>query len=159
MTEVAFHHPADITDCLIRYAVIVAKKDGKYLFCRHRERNTWEIPGGKRETGESIEATAKRELHEETGASTFTLTPVCIYSVQNDSNPPSYGMLYTATIHDTEKSLSTELHRQQSEIKEIILTNTLPRQWTYPDIQPLLLRHTESEPPFIKGGLKSFKVK
>ena len=28
---------------------------GKWVFCRHKERNTWEIPGGHREMGEAIE--------------------------------------------------------------------------------------------------------
>ena len=46
----------------LKYAVICARYNGKWVFCKHKERDTYEIPGGHREDGEDIEATAKREL-------------------------------------------------------------------------------------------------
>ena len=70
--EVKFYDHVD--DALLKYAVIIAKHQGKWVFCRHRERDTLEIPGGHREPGETILETARRELAEETGASVFTLT-------------------------------------------------------------------------------------
>lgn len=44
----------DIDDKLLKFAVIVAVKDGKYIFCKHKLRETLEIPGGHREPGEMI---------------------------------------------------------------------------------------------------------
>ena len=38
------------------------------MFCKHRDRDTHEVPGGHREDGEEILETVKRELKEETGA-------------------------------------------------------------------------------------------
>jgi len=38
------------------------------VFCKHKDRDTFEFPGGHREKDEKIEETAKRELWEETGA-------------------------------------------------------------------------------------------
>ncbi len=69
MIEVNF--PNNIADELLKFAVIIAKTEGKWVFCRHRERDTYEVPGGHREPGETILETAKRELMEETGAVDF----------------------------------------------------------------------------------------
>lgn len=49
-------------DSLLKFAVIIAKIDGKYVFCKHRERSTYEIPGGHREDGESILDAARADL-------------------------------------------------------------------------------------------------
>ena len=70
-----------VADELLKFAVIISKHDGKWVFCKHKERDTYEVPGGHREDGESILNTAKRELNEETGALDFSLDPVCVYSV------------------------------------------------------------------------------
>ena len=66
MIKVNFYE--NINDALLKFAVIIAKADGKWVFCKHKERDTYEVPGGHRETGENILDTAKRELYEETGA-------------------------------------------------------------------------------------------
>ena len=63
--EVKFYDLVD--DALLKYAVIIAKYQGKWVFCRHRERDTLEAPGGHREPGETILEAARRELAEETG--------------------------------------------------------------------------------------------
>lgn len=44
---------------------LVRNAEGKYLLIRRKER--WDLPKGKREEGESIEACALREVEEETG--------------------------------------------------------------------------------------------
>ena len=79
MLEVKFYDTAD--NSLLKFAVIISKSDNKWVFCKHKERNTFEVSGGHREHGESILDTAKRELYEETGAVVYTIEPVCIYSV------------------------------------------------------------------------------
>ena len=122
--QVKFYDSAD--DTLLKYAVIISKHNNKWVFCKHRKRDTLEIPGGHREPGESIDETARRELYEETGAIHFELTPVCVYSVED------FGMLYFASITEFEK----ELH---SEIEKIYLLDGLPDKWTYPLIQPKLI--------------------
>lgn len=57
-----------VEDTLLKFAVIISKSNGKWVFCKHKERDTFEVPGGHRESGEEIIETAKRELQEETGA-------------------------------------------------------------------------------------------
>ena len=64
MVEVKFYDT--VNDELLKFAVIISQSNGKWVFCKHKERNTWEVPGGHREDGEDILETAKRELYEET---------------------------------------------------------------------------------------------
>lgn len=69
MLEVKFYDTVD--DALLKFAVIISKSNGKWVMCKHKERDTYEVPGGHREEGEDILDTAKRELQEETGAVKF----------------------------------------------------------------------------------------
>ena len=126
-----------IQDSLLKFAVIISKHNGTWVFCKHKERNTFEIPGGHREPNEQILETAKRELREETGALTYSIIPVCVYSVVgknsvNQTGEETYGMLYFADI----QSFESELH---SEMESICFFDDLPSEWTYPQIQPLLI--------------------
>lgn len=117
-----------------KYAVIIARRHGSLLWCRHRERSTWEIPGGHIEPGETALEAAARELHEETGALDFNLQPVCWYSAfRKDDVPHSCGLLCLADVHTRE----LELH---NEIEEVHAFDKLPSALTYPDIQPVLLQ-------------------
>ena len=58
-------------------ADIMAVYKGRWLFCMHRERETWEHPSGYIEVGETPMEAAKRELYEETGAIDFEIEPLC----------------------------------------------------------------------------------
>ena len=136
MLEVKFYDSVD--DCLLKFAVIVSQSNGKWVFCKHKERDTYEVPGGHREAGESILETAKRELQEETGAIRFDMKPLCVYSVTgktrvNDTGEESFGLLCYAEITE----FATELH---SEMEKIVLLDELPEEWTYPLIQPKLIK-------------------
>ncbi len=138
MVKVNFYD--HIEDSLLKFAVIVSKSDGKWVFCKHRERTTYECPGGHRELNEDIVTTARRELYEETGAVTYTLEEVCVYSFF-DGITESFGMLFYADI--------TEFGQlPESEIERVELFEQLPDKWTYPNIQPMLLGKIES---FIKS--------
>ncbi len=47
MIEVKFYDYVE--DILLRFAVIVAKYKGKWVVCKHKERDTYEVAGGHRE--------------------------------------------------------------------------------------------------------------
>lgn len=121
-----------VEDALYDFAVIVASMDGRWLLCRHRERDTYECPGGHREPGESILDAARRELYEETGAADFSLAPVCAYSVTT-GGATRYGLLCRAEVHALGDI------PEGSEIAEVLPMDEPPARWTYPDIQPLLM--------------------
>lgn len=128
MLEVKFYEQVD--DALLKFAVILSRTQGKWVFCKHRERTTCEIPGGHREAGETIRETAERELREETGAIEFDMEQVGVYSVKTEESE-TFGMLFVADIFSFE-----DIH---SEIESILITENLVEQWTYPLIQPKLL--------------------
>ena len=129
MLEVNFHDRAD--DSLHKFAVIAARHNGRWVFCKHRDRITYECPGGHREIGEAINDTAKRELWEETGAVNYSLKDICAYSVNVDGTT-TFGMLYYADIFDFEPL-------PQLEIERIEFFKELPDSWTYPLIQQKLI--------------------
>ena len=135
--SVAFCELGSVSDAHLQYAVVMAQEEGRWLICRHKERTSWEIPGGHREAGESIERTAKRELYEETGATDAELIPVEIYSVTREDGATSFGMLFLAHVH-----LRGELP-EQSEMREVKAVHLLPKDLTYPDIQPKLFSRVQ----------------
>jgi 8-oxo-dGTP diphosphatase len=140
MVEVKFYESVD--DNLLKFAVIISRSNGKWVFCKHRERDTYEVPGGHREVDETILETAKRELQEETGAVDFEIKPVCVYSVKGKTrinenvDDETFGMLFIANILSFE-----EIH---SEIEKIIFVDKLVDNWTYPLIQPKLIEEARS---------------
>lgn len=136
MTKVSFYNPDKIADEKLKYAVIVAEYENKWVLSRHKKRSTWEIPGGHREDGERIEDTATRDLWEETGAVNADIRKVAVYGVEKDGIE-SYGTLFFADI----KRIGNL--PDDSEIGEIEMFDTLPKELTYPDIQPYLFNHVQ----------------
>ncbi len=135
MINVKFHD--NVEDELLKFAVIVSKYNGKWVFCKHKNRNTYEVPGGHREDEEDIINTAKRELYEETGAVSYELKEVCVYSVEDDNDvtsngQESYGMLYYADI----KELGV---LPDMEMELVVFFENIPEELTYPLIQPKLV--------------------
>ena len=126
----------EIPDSELVFAVIAAKHEGNWLFCRHKDRSTWEIPGGHRETGETVEAAARRELWEETGAVDFKIRYAFDYHVDNTAAKPgdyAAGQVFIADI-ETLGSIP------ESEMAEVSLWDSYPsvEQLTYPAILPEL---------------------
>lgn len=135
MLEVKFYDTVD--DSLLKFAVIISQSNGKWVFCKHKERDTYEAPGGHREVGEDILETAKRELQEETGAIQFDIKPICVYSVTgknsvNETGEETFGLLCFAEITEFSGKL-------ESAIEKVELMDELPESWTYPMIQPKLI--------------------
>ena len=134
--DIKFYEQVD--DKLLKFAVVISQHKGQWVFCKHKDRDTYEIPGGHRESNESILQTAKRELCEETAALQFDISPVCVYSVTgknrvNKTGEETYGMLFFADI----KTFETKIH---SEMESISFFHSFPSEWTYPLIQPFLIR-------------------
>lgn len=136
MISFDFYELNSIENDKLQFAVIMARYKDYWLFVKHKERTTWEIPGGHREHNEIISDTASRELNEETGADNYKIFPVCIYSVEKDGIK-TFGQLFFAEI----------MHLgvlPDSEIGEVNHFKTIPKNLTYPLIQPYLYKKVES---------------
>ena len=135
MLTVKIYEQAD--DARLKFAVILTRYRGQWVFCKHKQRDTWEMPGGHREPGETILEAARRELQEESGAEVFTIEPLFCYSTTGKSRvvptgEETFGQLFYAEVERFAPALHSEMER-------IGLFDDLPAALTYPDIQPLLM--------------------
>lgn len=106
-------------DQQLKYAVVAARYHGKWIFCRHKERFTWEIPGGHIEPGETPFEAARRELYEETGALDADIHIVGAYELYDR------GLLCFAEVEQLGPIPAG------SEIAQIQLFDTPPEDLTY----------------------------
>ena len=108
---------------------IMAVYHGKWIFCMHKDRTTWEHPSGWIEADETPLEAARRELFEETGAVDFDMEPLCDYYIDGELNGFHYkgnGQVYFAIVHTLNELPS------YSEMGKIGFFDTLPDKLTYP---------------------------
>lgn len=115
----------------LKFSVIIAFHKDQLVLVKHKDRETWEIPGGHIEEGESAIEAARRELNEETGAYEFRIHPICTYSVSRGQEE-RFGKLYYSEIDRFEELSSA------SEIDQVEFFERLPDELTYPLIQAKL---------------------
>lgn len=97
----------------------------KICFLLQQKRDGFEIPGGHIETGETWMDAATREMYEETGATKVMVTPICVYKIS------TFGLLCFCEI------LEMGALPLGYEMSEILLSDDLPDNLTYPDTYKL----------------------
>lgn len=113
-----------------KFVVVLSFMDGQCVLSRHRARTTWETQGGHIEPGETPLEAAKRELWEESGATAYSIEPLCDYRVTGDDGCAN-GVVFRAEI--------TALGPlPESEMEAVRRFSTLPENLTYPEITPIL---------------------
>ena len=142
--EITSYGLTDIEYEKIKYVVMLTEYRNKLVIINHKNRTTWELPGGKREKDEPLLKAASRELYEETGAIDMELTPYGIYLMNG-----SYGMNFHARI--------VELgNLPDYEISEIKFCVTLPDGLGYGNIYYQM--HDEWKNLRNKNELKTYRA-
>lgn len=125
--------PGAIPEPQLTYVVMAATYRLEWIFVRHRDRVTWEMPAGHIEAGETPDQAAVRELFEEAGVLRSSLSHLCDYAVTARGNT-EYGRLYLVKVEEMEPQL-------EYETAEVLLSGELPSKLTYPEVQRILFRH------------------
>ena len=124
--------PGSVPEPDLTYVVIGARFGDLWIFVRHRDRTTWEMPAGHIELHESPDRAAVRELYEEAGVTRSSLVHLCDYAVTVGART-EFGRLYQAEVLEMEETL-------EHETDQVLLSGTLPSPLTYPEVQRELFR-------------------
>ncbi|CAM2011706.1 NUDIX hydrolase [Acanthopleuribacter pedis] len=126
-----------VPDHQLGWAVVAANYLGKWLFVKHKRRDSFEIPGGTREPHESIEQCARRELFEETGALSFELRPLGDYRLRVAPKRFTYGALFLANVAQLGALPPCEIDRVET-------FSSLPKNLTYPKVHADLFQYAKN---------------
>lgn len=97
-------------------ATVLVIKEGKLLLNLRSDTNTWGIPGGALELGETLEETAHRELKEETGLSAEKMTLLTVLSGKDFYfEYPNGDMLYSVVALFASENVSGDLEISDGE--------------------------------------------
>jgi len=113
-----------------KFVTIFAVHNSKWIFCKHKDRTTWEEAGGHIEVNEAPLEAAKRELFEETGAAHFDIEPICDYWVEGELGGVygnAHGQVFFANVH----VLGEIPH--YSEMEKVELFDDFPKELTHPE--------------------------
>ena len=139
-------YPLHALEGSYKYVVILSHMNGHILLSRHKKRTTWETQGGHIESGETPLQAAHRELFEESGATEYTLMPLCDYwAGSEDGLRGESGVVFTANIRKLD-------NLPESEMAEVQCFDALPDNLTYPPITKAVFQYMEDAPTRILIG-------
>lgn len=109
----------------ITFVAIYTRYQGKWVYCWHKRRESYEHPGGHVESGETPMQAAKRELYEETGIKDCRILPLWDYEyIWESGEGRNNGRVFYAEVN-------TLGELPESEMGHIHLFDTVPDNYTY----------------------------
>lgn len=109
----------------IEFVAVFTRYRGKWVYCWHRRRKSWEHPAGHVEPNETPMEAAKRELFEETGIEDCRILPLWDYEyIWENGKGRNNGRVFYAEAN----SLGV---LPESEMERIELFDTAPENYTY----------------------------
>ena len=118
------------------HTVVFARHEGKWLFCRQKNRDVFEAIGGRIDEGETPLECAKRELYEETGAVKFFIHPAFDYVLYTDLGFAK-GQVFYADIKELGE-LPPDF-----EMEEVKGFQTLPDNTRFPNSHAVLFKRLD----------------
>ena len=134
-TTLNFHPPGTLPLEHLTYVIIGAREKDRWLFVRHRDRQSWEFPAGHIEPGEDTLQAARREMLEETGTRNAHYTKLYDYTVTFHGKT-RHGQLLFAEVAERGS-------KPPSEIAEVVSRKQSPEPATYPGVHWKMLRILE----------------
>ena len=131
----------------------IFNKDNEILLIHRTDNNTWGIPGGALELGESLEDAAKREVYEETNLIIKNLKLFDIFSGEDYYHKyPNGDEVYNVVTIYTTNEFKGQLKADGNESKEVKFysLNNLPEKINPVDIHIIKsLKHTRRSCNFV----------
>lgn len=109
----------------IQYVYVFAQYQKKWIFCFHKYRKSYELPGGHVEPGEDALSAMRRELYEETGITDCKIIPLWDYElIWKDGINKNNGRVYAAIVNSLGEMPNNEMSK-------IGFFSTIPMNYTY----------------------------